>query len=355
MRDDDRLLDLPEPEFGSGVVGVCDICGQRQAVVVLLKERYRLCVLDFLNKTWIKTDKHPSAPPPIYRTERVWFPSEAVPGGRAPAIVLSPTKVVRHPVVLITPDTFGITTTLLDAAIRFAREGFEVLLPDVGKTDGVGLTHHFALRAGRTLRGGVPVTSTRGAGLVSLYRDGLKYLLGREMVDPARSAVFGASYGGALALAVAAESTDVGAVAVAYPEPLAPSTLPGLVTAPVLVVRGSADRAAARAEQQLRAAASAPAATFVTLPGARHDFLSRDLRAYDLPLAERAWSEVVAFLKHQLMPPPPSPPPPPSKQAAVAATPASTRPAPPPGGAVPTPRPEGGPPVPAGSRAAPPS
>jgi hypothetical protein len=29
MRDDDRLLDLPAAEFGSGVIGVCDICGTR--------------------------------------------------------------------------------------------------------------------------------------------------------------------------------------------------------------------------------------------------------------------------------------------------------------------------------------
>ena len=344
MRDDDRLLDLPEPEFGSGVVGVCDICGERQAVVVLLKERYRLCVLDFLNKTWVKSAKRPSAPAPLYRSDRVWYPTEAVAGGKAPAIVLSPTKTVRHPVVLVVPDTYGITTTLLDAAIRFAREGFEVLVPDLGKTDGVGMTHHAALHAGVVLRGGVPATSSRVRALVALYRDALRYLLAREMVDAGRSAVFGASYGGALALAVAAESTTLSAVAVAYPVPLAPPTLSGLVSAPVLVVRGSSDRTAEKAERQLRASAGAPGISSVTIPGARHGFLSRDLRAYDLPLAERAWAEVVAFLKQRLMPAPPAPPAPPTKQAAVAVTPAS---APRSSPAAPT-RGDGGAPGPAG-------
>jgi carboxymethylenebutenolidase len=329
MRDDDRLLDLPDAEFGSGVVGVCDICGQRQAVVVLLKERYRLCVLDFLNKSWIKSGKQPSAPPPLYRSDRVWFPTDALPAGRAPAIVLTPTKTVRHPVVLIAPDVYGITTTLLDAAIRFAREGFEVLLPDLGKTDGIGIMYHVALRVGRSLRGGVPATAAKVATLAALYRDGMRFLLGREMVDPNRSAVFGVSYGAALALAVAAESTSLTAVALAYPVPVAPSGLPGLVTAPLLEIRGSRDRTAERAERQIRASEAGSRATFVTIPGAHHGFLSRDLRAYDLASAERAWNEIVAFLKQRLMPPPSPPPPPPSRQAAVAVTPSTApRPAP---------------------------
>jgi dienelactone hydrolase len=324
MRDDDRLLDLPEPEFGSGIVGVCDICGERQAVVILLKERYRLCVLDFLNKTWIKSDKRPSAPTPLYRSERVWFATEAAPGGRAPAIVLSPTKMVRHPAVLIAPDTYGITTTLLDAAIRFAHEGFEVLIPDVGKTDGVGLTQHVSLRAGRTLRGGVQVSSSKVAGLLALYRDGLRYLLGREMVDATRSAVFGTSYGGALALALAAESTSLTAVALAYPVPTFPADLPGLLTAPLLLVRGDADRLAERAERQVRATAAAGNTTFVSVPGAGHDFLSRDLGAYDVALAEPAWAQIVAFLKARLVPPPPTPPSPPGRPAAGPAATTST-------------------------------
>lgn len=336
MRDDDRLLDLPDAEFGSGVIGVCDICGERQAVVVLQKERFRLCVLDFLNKTWIKSERKPSAPAPLYRSERVWYPSDAVPAGKAPAIVLTPTKTIRHPVLLVTPDTYGLTTTILDAAIRFAREGFEVLLPDVGKTEGIGLGHHAALRAGKALRGGVPAASTRVANLVALYRDGLRYLAGREMVDPNRAAVFGVSYGGALALALAAESTSLTAVAVAYPVAVAPAGLSALVTAPLLVVRGASDRTSAKAERQLRERPTGAATRFVTLPGARHGFLARDLRAYDLKLAETAWAEIVAFLKARLMPPPPTPPPPPSRQAAVAVTPATApqpRPPAPPGSA----------------------
>ncbi len=328
MTDDDRMLDLPAPEFGTGIIGVCDVCGTRQAVIVLSKERFRLCVLDFLNKSWLKTEKKPGSPTPLYRSERVEFPTAATPAQRAPAIVLSPTKPVRHPVVLITPDVFGLTTTVLDAAIRFAREGFEVLLPDVTKTDGLGPGHFFALRRGARLRGGVPVDSPKVKDLVRLYGDALAYLLTREMVDPAKAAVFGASYGGSLALAVAADSTKLAAVVLAYPEPVRPPELPRLVNAPLLCVVGGSDRSSARAVAQLRATGG-PSATsfeFAEIPGGRHNFLARDLRAYDLTSAEDAWTRIVTFLKSRLMPPPPKPPAPPLKPSApaVPATPTPT-------------------------------
>jgi carboxymethylenebutenolidase len=317
-RDNDRMLDLPQPEFGSGIIGVCDICGSRQAVIVLNKERFKLCVIDFLNKTWIKTDKKPGAPAPIYRSERVWYPTDAVPGGRAPAVALSPTKPVKRPAVLIVPDSYGVTTTLLDAAIRFASEGFEVLIPDYGKTDGFGTSHHTALHAGARLRGGVNLGSKKVGELIRLHGDALAFLRDRDMVDPVRSAVFGTSSGASLALGLAAKDTRLGAVVLAYPMPVRPEDLGKLVSAPLLFVGGAQDRAASRAREQLVKSheGSKTPFEFLDLPGAHHHFLSRDLKAYDLGLAEQAWARIVAFLKQQLMPPPPKPPAPPAKPVA---------------------------------------
>jgi carboxymethylenebutenolidase len=329
MRDDDRMLDLPT-EFGSGVIGVCDICGTRQAVVVLQKERYKLCVIDFLNKTWIKTEKKPGAPAPLYRSDRVWFETDAVPGRRAPAVVLSPTKTVRHPTVLITPDVFGLTTTVLDAAIRLAREGFEVLIPDVGKTDGIGPATHLSLRTGAQFRRGVAVGSKKVNHLLELYADALDFLRAREMVDPAKGGVFGCSYGGTLALLLATRDTRLAAVALAYPHPVSPPDLGKLVTAPVFLVAGTGDRSAQRARRQLEAAmkASGSSVEVFDVPGARHNFLARDVSAYDLPRSEEAWSRIVGFLKQRLMPAPPKPPvPPTAKLSAVLTPPAGAKPA----------------------------
>ena len=313
MRDDDLLLNLPESEFGSGVVGVCDICGKRQAVVVLTKERFKVCVIDFLNKTWVKTDKKPGVPAPLYRSERVWFETRAVPKGTAQGILLKPSKLARHPAVLVTPDLYGLTTTLLDGAIRFAREGFEVFLPDVTKIDGLGSTQQFSMWSGARLRGGVPVESKRIAALVHLYRDALDFLRGRDMVDPAKTAVFGASYGATLALALAAQDTRLGAVALAYPMPVRPPDLAKLVTAPLLYVAGSEDRETARAREQLFRTRDAAGSRFEfrVLTEVRHHFLARDLPAYDVAKAEEAWGYVVRFLQQTLIPPPPRPPAPP--------------------------------------------
>lgn len=340
MRDDDRMMDLP-PEFGSGVVGVCDICGVRQAVIVLSQERYKLCVLDFLNKTWIKSEKKPGAPAPLYRSDRVWFPTDVTTSGKAPAILLTPTKIVRHPVLLITPDVYGITTTVLDAAIRFARDGYEVMIPDVGKTDGIGARHHVALRSGVRLRGGVPMRSGRIVDLLHLYTDALAYLRDREMVDPAKSAVFGASYGASLALLLASQDTQLTAVALAYPQPVSPPDVAKLVSAPIVFVGGSADRAARKSRVQIEGSGRPASSTaeFVEVPGMRHDFLARDMPAYDVGPAEVAWSRLQAFLKQWLAPPPPRPPtppglkpaapPPPPKVAAPPARPATAPPTPP--------------------------
>lgn len=328
MRDDDRMMDLPE-EFGSGVVGVCDICGVRQAVIVLREERYKLCVLDFLNKTWIKSDKKPGAPAPLYRSDRVWFPTDVNPSGKAPAIVLTPTKVVRHPVLLITPDVYGITTTLLDAAIRFARDGYEVMIPDVGKTDGIGARHHVALRTGARIRGGIPMRSGRIVDLLHLYADALAYLRGREMVDPAKSAVFGVSYGASLALMLASQDTKLTAVALAYPQPVTPANLAKLVTAPIVFVGGSRDGAAKKSWLQIQSSGrpASARAEFVESPGMRHDFLARDMSAYSVGPAEAAWTQVQSFLKQLLAPPPPKPPAPPGLKAAPPPAPPANAPA----------------------------
>jgi dienelactone hydrolase len=310
-RDDDELLSDPTLQFGSGVIGVCDVCGHRQAVIVLQKERFQLCVLDFLNKTWTRPGLTATAALPPYRSERIWFPTGAAPGGKAPGIVLSPTKLVRHPLVFFAPDVYGLTTSVLDGAIRFAREGFEVFLPDVSKTIGVGPTDHMSLRVGARFRGGVSLTAPRTMHLRRLYSDGLRYLRSREMVDPAKTAIVGLSYGGSLAIAMAAEDSELAAAVVAYPVPVLPAEQIGLLNAPTLFVHAGADPMSRRSRAQFESAGPKVEVRFADFPSAKHNFLARDLSAYDLPVAEAAWGQIVGFVKEKLLPPPPKPPTPP--------------------------------------------
>jgi carboxymethylenebutenolidase len=320
-RDDDELLDDPTLSFGSGVIGVCDVCGHRQAVIVLQKERFQLCVLDFLNKTWTRPGLTATAPLPPYRSERIWFPSGAVPGGKAPGIVLTPTKLVRHPLVFIAPDIYGLTTSVLDGAIRLAREGFEVFLPDVSKTLGVGPSDHLSLRMGARFRGGVPLTAARTMHLRRIYADGLRYLRAREMADPTKTAIVGLSYGGSLAIALAAEDPDLTAVVLAYPMPVRPADQIGLINAPILFIDAGADAMSRRSRAQFQSAGAKVDVRFADFPAARHHFLARDLPAYELAYAEAAWGQMLGFVKEKLLPPPPKPPTPPK---AATAPPVST-------------------------------
>jgi dienelactone hydrolase len=313
MTDQDLLLNDPNLDFGVGVIGVCDICGVRQAVITLQKERYKLCVLDFLNKSWTNSQVTPGRPLPPYRSERVWFEAHSLPGGKAQAIVLTPTKITRHPAVLITSDVYGLTTMLLDASLRFARAGFEVLMPDVTKHEAMTAGDHAALRIDASFRGGVRVSSERFRKLLEMYADALRYLRGRPMVDATKVAVFGASYGGSLAVAVAGADRSLAALALAFPLPVQPREYVRLVNAPVLFLAGDRDPQAARARTQWEEARAAGSTSveFESVPGTSHLFLARDSGHYNLAAAEASWTRILGFLQAKLVPPPPKPPAPP--------------------------------------------
>jgi dienelactone hydrolase len=341
---DDQDLMLPDypAQFGSGIIGVCDICGKRQAVIVLQKERFKLCVLDFLNKSWVGNTTKPGAPLPPYRSDRIWFDTSASKSGHSSAILLTPTKVVRHPAVLITPDLYGVTTVLLDAAIRFAKDGYEVLIPEINKTDGIGFPDHMATRIGAYFAGGVPLQSSRLRRLILYYQDALTFLRSRPLADVDKAALFGVGFGASLALGVAGEEVKLTAVALAYPMPVRPADYVELVTAPVLFVDAGRDGASRRARQTFQSRSAQPGSPveYADNPGARRNFLSRDLRAYDLPVAEAAWGRIQAFLKGRLMPPPPKPPAPPrAAPPAPSAVPAPAAAPKPPAATVPGPSP----------------
>ena len=208
-----------------------------------------------------------------------WVPTTAVKAGQAQAVVLSPTRVVRHPGVLIAPDVHGLTTAILDGAIRLAQQGFEVLFPDVNLAGTFGPPQLFATRSGVWARNGVPLRSSAVAKLVGLYSDGLEALRGRPMVDPEKSAILGLSYGGALAVGVAARDQKLGALVLAYPVPVSPPEWLPLVTAPVLLIAGRRDRLGQKARGQFLA--HFPKDRFESFdPGnVGHDFLARDVGA----------------------------------------------------------------------------
>jgi len=340
MPDEDLLLDSVPPEFGSGVIGVCDICGQRQAVIVLAKERYKLCVLDFENKAWIRSTARPGVPALPFTSTTELVPSRAVRTGQVRAVVLSPTKVVKRPSAIVVPDVYGLTAQALEAGVRLAHEGFEVILPDFTRLEGMNLAQWARMRVSRTLSGGVHISQSRRELALRILEDCRRYVRERPMVLADKQALFGFSYSGAWALAYAAETPEIAAVALAYPRMVHPPGLLENVRGPVYAVYGDQDSTAGDDCEQLREAAriyGIPLEISV-LPGAGHHFLNRDLRAYRPGPAEEAWTRLVGFLKGRLFPTPKPPPTPPvGIPGRTSATPSRPTPLPTPSGTSPPP------------------
>ncbi len=312
MPDEDLLLkDVPDREFGVGVVGVCDVCDQRQAVIILSRERFKLCVLDFLNKSWIKSDEVPRAFTLPFTSTTDFIPTSAVPGGVLHAIRLRPSKAVKHPLILIAPDPVGVTTQTIEAAVRFVRAGYEVIFPDTGRIPGLSFAISFAMNRGfRFWKGTVLMPTTRRDRVLKVLDVCRRYALQDEMVDPTRQAVYGASYGGAVALAYAAETEGLKAVALAYPYSVSPVGRLSSIQAPVHAVYGTADMRAGTSSVALQRNLTRFGVRYTTtvLRGVGHNFLGRDEKTYRVRSAERAWKDLLGFVHSQFEPPvPPKP------------------------------------------------
>jgi dienelactone hydrolase len=309
MPDEDLLLDNVQPVFGTGIVGVCDICHARQAVIVLSKERYKLCVQDFLNKSWLRTTEKPGALTLPFSSFTEYVPTRAVPGGQAISVRLKPTKTVKHPLVTIVTDIFGPTAEVLEAGIRFARAGYEVVIPDIGRTPGFGLPKHMFDWSMNALTGTVPISASKRERLFKVVDVCRRKALEDITVDPSHQAIFGISYGGALALAYATESTDLSAVVLAYPDGLPPQSRLATLKAPVFVMCGGKDKAAGTSSSKLESAAKKWGfpVEVCKIDGADRRFLSRDDPKYRVQVAEAGWRVMMFYLKDKFEPPPAAP------------------------------------------------
>ncbi len=312
MPDEDLLLrDVPNREFGAGVVGVCDICHKRQAVIILSKERYQLCVMDFLNKSWIKADEKPQAFTVPFTSTTDFISTPSVPGGILHAIRLRPTKIVKHPLVVVAPDPYGVTTQTIEAAVRFVREGYEVIFPDTGRIPGLSFAVEYGLTRGMRLwKGTVWLPRARRERLLRLLDVCRLHALEDEMVDPTKQALFGASYGGAYALAYAAETEGLRAVALAYPYCVSPIGRLASIKAPVHTVYGSGDTRAGQSGVLLQRSLPRWGIEYTSkvIPRAGHNFLGRDEKTYRVRSSELAWKDLLGFVRAQLEPPPPPKP-----------------------------------------------
>ncbi len=329
MTDEDLLLDEAMGEYAAGVVGPCDVCGVRQAVIVLSRERFKLCVLDFLNKSWIKTNAKPAARTAPFTSRTEFLPTRAVPGGIVPVIILTPKKEVKHSSALVVPETYGLTTQVIEAGVRLAHEGYEVAIPDFMRIHGLNFWTWFKLRASKVLLDRVHISQSKRGRAFRILEDCRQYLLQQPLVLPERQFVVGLSYGGSLALGYAAQTPGLSGVAVAYPYMVHPESWLQYIRCPLFVVAGGSDPKTGPSLDALHLAAQRYGVNMGTMviPQMGHHFMSRVHSTYDEDCAEVAWKRMMAFANHCLNPPVAKPPPkPPILPPRVAPTPAPVSP-----------------------------
>jgi carboxymethylenebutenolidase len=200
----------------------------------------------------------------------------------------------RGPGVIVIQEFWGLVEHIKEVCDRLAREGFVALSPDLYRGEATGDPGEAARlmmdlevpRAGRDLDGAV------------------KALQDHDAVDGSRVGAVGFCMGGQLALYAATRNPAVGAVADFYGVHPRVRLDPSGMRAAVLGVFAENDsfvppEAVHALEGELRAAGVRT--EFTIHAGVDHGFMN-DTRAdaYDAVAAERAWGDLVAFLRREL-------------------------------------------------------
>jgi carboxymethylenebutenolidase len=198
------------------------------------------------------------------------------------------------PGVLVIQEWWGLVDHIRDVCDRFARDGFVALAPDLYRGERAGDPD----AAGRLMMGLEIPRAARD------LEAAVQALLGQEATVGARVGAVGFCMGGQLALFAATRTPRIGAVVDFYG--IHPNVTLDLsrLEAPVLGIFAERDEfvppeAARKLEADLRGAGKR--ARFEIYPGVGHAFFN-DSRpdAYDAKAAERARSEMLAFLRAEL-------------------------------------------------------
>lgn len=200
----------------------------------------------------------------------------------------------RGPGVVAIQEWWGLVPHIREVCDRLAREGFVALAPDLFRGEATAdpdeasrLMMHLEIpRAARDLDGAVSA------------------LLNHAAVEGSRVGALGFCMGGQLALFAATRNARVGAVVDCYGiHPQVTLDLAPL-QAPVLGIFAEQDgfvppAAVKKLESDLRGAGKR--AEFTIFPGVQHGFLN-DSRpdVHDAVMAERAWGQILAFLRAEL-------------------------------------------------------
>lgn len=173
------------------------------------------------------------------------------------AFLAVPDTAFPAPAIVMACDIFGLDDHMKDIAVRFAQQGYVVLVPDFFTTKG-GPGDITTVDKRRRLRRSMPDTMS-----VKDINSGFEYLVAQNYVKNNRIGVVGFGYGGTIALLSAANNRNIAACVnfygdIAYPRSLISRTKPNspidmvrFINCPVLGLYGAPEEDLNRDEIQM--------------------------------------------------------------------------------------------------------
>jgi carboxymethylenebutenolidase len=197
-----------------------------------------------------------------------------------------------YPGLVLLHEWWGLNAQIQDVAVRLAREGYTVLIPNLYVRQGGMVTAN--AEVAETLMGRVTTKD-----LLQDINSCCEFLNTRDHVKRNAHGVVGFGMGGELAIQFACQRKRLRAAVTFYGKP-APAEMLKDLSCPLLYHRPQDDdRVSAASVELLREAATAHGKQVVikTYEHARHAFFNENLKdAYNAECARAAWDATIQFL-----------------------------------------------------------
>jgi carboxymethylenebutenolidase len=226
------------------------------------------------------------------------------PDGQMPAVLVAPNQPDRQPAILLLMEAFGVTSHIRDVAVRMAKEGYVVLIPDLYYRElphnkfGYDEVEQAMAMMGR-LDFGKPMEND--------LRAAIAYLKSCPRVNSSGIGVTGFCLGGGLTFFTACKLSDSIVAAVPFYGMVLDEWIDWVkdIAVPVYLFFGGQDPfiSGDRIQQiQARFQDLGKDYQMKVYPHARHGFFCHERSDYNPFAAANAWDEMTRFFQHYLQP-----------------------------------------------------
>lgn len=218
----------------------------------------------------------------------------------------TPEREQPGPGLLMVHQNTGLTDYQKIEALKFAKLGYTVVVPDLYSLLGYPDVTH--IHTGRQIQ-----ARTRDADFVRVIGQGWNYITSRAEVDPARVAVSGYCMGGRIAIHFVAATPKVRAFVGYYPtirdepatdfRPVHPCEAARNITCPSIILYGADDKISTLPIQQRvweSFLANGQSLEWHGFPFGGHGFVDPGTEGYHPRAAELSWPLVVDFMAREL-------------------------------------------------------